>query len=139
LVGGLGGVLGAGGRTVGYTPARWIGEARLDPRYMEQRRTDGEDFTPVEVLRYWSDLMRDGLVGPHGPAGARLIVLGGGLRAACEAQMALALGVPVGRIESESVHLAQALDRPPWKDDRHLIRLPRDPEALRRFVGGVEG
>ena len=91
----------------------------------------------MEALRYWSDLLRDGLIGPGaGPGQVRFVMLGGGPHAACEAQIALALNIPVGWVEAESSDATRALHRHPRQENPLLSRIPHEAEAVRRFVAG---
>jgi hypothetical protein len=44
-------------RTVAYVPRKLPGDATLDRRYRDLRRTDADRFTPLEPLQAWVDLV----------------------------------------------------------------------------------
>src|SRR5262249_6318050 len=82
--------------SVGYAPGRLPKDVQLSVHYREQRPTSGEDFSPLEPLAYWGDVLVSGVP----VARVKLLAAGGGRITASECQMALALGVPVGVVDA---------------------------------------
>ncbi|MFC1660385.1 hypothetical protein ACFL3S_02815, partial [Gemmatimonadota bacterium] len=84
-------------RTVGYLPNSIPKDATRDTdkaRYQELRYTDGMEFTPLEPLQNWIDLLASGVT----PSQVRLLGIGGGAIAGAEYRIALALGARVGLV-----------------------------------------
>src|SRR5204863_10194786 len=93
LVGGISeGTKRPGLMSVGYHPELMRAGTSLDRRYTHLVSTDGHDFSPLEPLQMWTDLLAAGVQ----PASVRLIGIGGGRIAGIEYQLALALGAQVG-------------------------------------------
>jgi ppGpp synthetase/RelA/SpoT-type nucleotidyltranferase len=115
--------------TVGYLPAETPG-TEVDGRYRAHRRSDGRDFSPLEALLYWADVLGAGIR----PRDVRLLALGGDEVTRGECEMALALGARVGVIDTPAGDAlgAEAF----WeKDPPVLHRLPAEAGAVREFVG----
>jgi hypothetical protein len=130
LVGELQATCGETLRTIGYVPARVPPDVPLDVRYTECRRTMGTDFSPLEPLQYWADLLASGIPADQ----IRLLALGGGRIAASECLMALAFGVPVGVVEKGGSEASRYLAETPWALHPGLQRLRAEPGALVRFL-----
>jgi hypothetical protein len=98
---GISGIVGAIGRarreqvrTVGYLPRLIPPDATPDPDYDDLCTTEGEDFSPMEPLQNWIDLIVSGVA----PADVRVLGINGGRIAAAEYRIALALGATVGLV-----------------------------------------
>jgi hypothetical protein len=125
----------AGGRivSVGYVPAAVPDGVTVDrdpERYGELRSTDGADFSPLEPLQYWIDLVASGVR----PDEVRVLGIGGGSIAASEYQIALALGATVGVVAGSGGTASRILADPRWASSR-LIGLPADAQTVRSFLG----
>lgn len=117
--------------TIGYVPQLTTVDATIDRRYSEIRKTDGSDFSPLEVLDYWGDLIASGIA----PANVRLIGIEGGQVSAAEYRIALALGASVGIVEGSGYEAAKLLSDKDWHASPNLFPLPADPLTIRAFVG----
>ncbi|MEX2210528.1 MAG: hypothetical protein WD689_02010 [Gaiellaceae bacterium] len=118
-------------RAIGYLPASGLpADATVDDRYSELRRTDGTGFSALEPLQNWIDLITAGVA----PGDVRLIGINGGMIAATEYRLALALGARVALLEESGREAARLLPDPAWSGSPLLSRLPRDPSALRAFL-----
>ncbi len=112
--------------TVGYIPALIPPDVRIDNRYREQRQTVGHDFDAYGPLQYWADIITSGIA----PGQVTLLGIGGGIIAAAEYRMALALGARVVIVEGSGRSAARLLGDEEWNRSANLIRLPNDPKAL---------
>ncbi len=115
---------------VGYVPASVSGDVRIDARYDEVRSTSGDDFSPLEALQYWADVIASGI----DPSDVMMIGIGGGDIAAAEYRVALALGAHVGIIEGSGRAGSRLLADPRWASVSGLVGLPADPHTARAFV-----
>jgi ppGpp synthetase/RelA/SpoT-type nucleotidyltranferase len=117
--------------TIGYLPATIPSTERIDPRYREIRKTDGERFSAREPLRYWADILASGIR----PFEVRLVGISGGTISAAEYRIALMLGAKVGIIKDSGRAAAKLLVDKDWNGAENLIALPQDGATLRAFVG----
>ncbi len=118
---------------VGYLPKHLPRTSREDTyegRYASRFCSSGTDFTPMEPLQGWTDLVAAGV---H-PARVRVLVYAPGRIARVEAVMALALGARVGTIENAALPEERRFLDPSWKDNPNLVRLPMDAMTLRAFL-----
>lgn len=116
--------------TIGYVPRRFPSHVQMDERYGEIRYTDGEDFSPLEPLQYWTDLIASGIC----PCDVKLIGMSGGTIAANEYRMALALGARVAVIEDSGRAAARLLADDDWRDSPLLLHLPAESQIVSEFI-----
>lgn len=121
--------------SIGYLPSTLPPGAALDPRYREIRHTDGSDFSPLEPVQYWIDLIASNI----DPADVKVIGIGGGAIAAMEYRLALALGATVAIIQGSGREAGKLLADDEWSRTEGLIALPADGAILRAFVGSAKG
>lgn len=114
---------------IGYVPLHLPQDATEDDTYALVR-TDATDFTPLEPLQNWIDLIAAGV----DPADVRLLGINGGPVAASEYRLGLALGAQVAVVESSGRAVAELLPEMHWWQARNLLVLPDDPMAVRAFV-----
>jgi ppGpp synthetase/RelA/SpoT-type nucleotidyltranferase len=117
--------------TLGYVPRLTAVDATIDRRYSEIRKTDGSDFSPLEVVDYWGDLIASGII----PANIKLIGIDGRQVSAAEYRIALALGASVGIVEGSGYEAAKLLSDRDWHTSPNLFPLPADALTIRAFVG----
>jgi class 3 adenylate cyclase/tetratricopeptide (TPR) repeat protein len=120
--------------TIGYIPARNPDRVAADDdprRYREIRTTGGEDFTPIEPLQAWLDLLASGI------PSSRVKVLGidGGPIAGLELRIALALGASVGVIRESGREAEKIFRDTDWVAAPGLVALGSEGEALQAFLG----
>lgn len=133
LTGDLGQSLGDAIWTIGYVPVsnRDGVAADDDPtRYREIRVTEGDDFSPLEPLQGWIDVLASGVA----PAQARVLGIDGGPIAALEFRTALALGAPVGIIRDSGREAGKIFRDPDWLTAANLVPLEPSPDAIRGFL-----
>lgn len=117
--------------TIGYVPAAIPAPEQVDTRYHEIRKTDGEKFSVLEPLQYWTDILASGIP----PSEVKLIGINGGDISALEYRIALLLGAGVGIIEDSGRAAADLLADRDWNCSENLIILPHDGATLRAFIG----
>ena len=102
----------------------------IDPRYRQVRSTDGKDFSALEPLQYWIDLISSGT----SPAQVKLIGINGGKISAFEYRLALMLGARVAVIESSGREAAHLFKDPYWGNSKTLLQLSADKKEIESFV-----
>lgn len=124
---------GSGCRALGYTPASPLpDDAALHPEYDEQRSTDGQEFSELEPIQAWLDLMASGVR----PEDVRLIGMDGGTISAFEYRFGLALGASVALMEGGGRAARELLRDRFWGTREPLMELPTsDAQLARAFVG----
>ena len=116
--------------SIGYVPGALPAGAELDPHYQLVRATEGQDFSPLEPLQYWIDLIAAGV----DPAQVKLIGINGGKISAFEYRLALMLGASVGVIESSGREVARLFKDPDWSHSKTLWRLVADEKEIKTFI-----
>jgi len=125
----------SGGRILacGYLPRSLPLLVRPDEnlaRFAKLIPSAGTDFTPLEPLQGWTDLVAAGV----GPCRVKLLCYGGGQIARAECAAALALGARVGVVEDPVLPAERKFNNPEWQDHPNLLRLPLDSSTLRAFL-----
>jgi ppGpp synthetase/RelA/SpoT-type nucleotidyltranferase len=116
--------------TIGYVPRLTPAGTELDPRYRQHRMTEGQDFSALEPLQYWTDLIASGV----SPAQIKLLGISGGEISAFEFRLALMLGCSVGVIETSGREAARLFKDPDWRNSGTLQRISPDPRELEAFL-----
>jgi ppGpp synthetase/RelA/SpoT-type nucleotidyltranferase len=129
------GEMSAGIHTVGYLPETLSSvnvETDKDTRrYQQLRVTEGDDFSPLQPLQNWIDLLGSGI----DPADVKLIGINGGEIAAAEYRIGLALGAKVAIVGDSGREAARILDDEVWVGQPNLLAVPPDSATLRVFLG----
>jgi hypothetical protein len=115
-------------RVVGYVPKAKKGLA--DRRYGEIRFTDGDDFSPLEPLQYWIDIVASCVEVPR----IKLLGLNGGRISAFEFRLALSLGAQVAIVRDSGLEAEKILLDKDWNSLRNFVALPNDFRAIRLFL-----
>ena len=115
----------------GYLPSNLPRKVREDAaRYTRLVNVPGTDFSPLDALQAWTDLLAAGIE----PAKVRLLCYAPGDIARAECAIALALGVRVGVVVDQDLPLDRRFDAAPWEGCANLLLLPKDPMTFRAFV-----
>jgi ppGpp synthetase/RelA/SpoT-type nucleotidyltranferase len=117
--------------TLGYLPRMIQNNVDIDRRYAEIRSTDGKDFSALEVLQYWTDIIISGINLEQ----VKLLGLGGGLISGFEYRLALLLGASVGVLSESGDGVTRLLLDSDWNRSGTLLVLPLDAMTLRVFIG----
>ncbi|MGM0668319.1 MAG: RyR domain-containing protein [Gemmatimonadota bacterium] len=120
---------------IGYLPEGIPEGATKDDdpaRYQEIRTTPGRDFTPLEPLQGWIDLMASGVA----PDSVRVLGINGGAIAGAEYRIALALGARVGLMAGSGREAGRLVGDPDWAESEGLLELPADAATVGAFAGG---
>jgi hypothetical protein len=115
--------------SIGFVP-RNTAEAPVDDRYREIRYTPGADFSAMEPIQYWCDLIASGVL----PARVRLFGIDGGPISASEYKMALALGASVALLEGSGREAKTIRHNRQWRVSRGLLCVPVDPYVIEEFA-----
>jgi len=117
---------------VAYLPEPLPADSERHDGYREVHRTPGLEgnFSPLEPLQYWMDLLAAGLP----PARVKLFGINGGPLAGFEYQLALALGAKVAVLRDSGRAVKELIKDPDWCDAPHLALLPFDWASARAFV-----
>ena len=116
--------------TIGYVPMVPPPGAKIDPQYQQVRSTGGKDFSALEPLQYWIDIISAGI----SPAQVKLIGINGGEIAAFEYRLALMLGANIAVIESSGREAARLFKDPYWGNSERLLRLSATKKDLESFI-----
>ena len=118
--------------TIGYLPATVSGRQNAEPdrRFAEIRYTTGSDFSPLEPLQAWMDLLASGA----SPSKVKLIGINGGNVSAFEYRLALAVKATVGIVRDSGREADALLHDRDWITVPNLVALPADREAIRMFL-----
>ncbi len=90
----------------------------------------GSDFTPLEPLQGWTDIVAAGV----DPCRVKGLSYCGGKISQTECAVGLALGARVGVVEDPAIPQGRQFRDPGWQDHKSLIRLPMDAMTLRAFL-----
>jgi ppGpp synthetase/RelA/SpoT-type nucleotidyltranferase len=122
--------------TIGYVPQKLPFGTDLDKRYSEHRTTDDAQFTPMQPVKYWADILYAGI----NPASVKVLGLGGTSLSAFEYRLATTLGATVAILDE------QKLSRKLKNDDdiaaalTKMVALPIDHYTIRAYIGtGIPG
>jgi hypothetical protein len=77
---------------IAYLPRYMPAHAQPDTRHYRHIHTQGQDFSPLEPLQMWIDLLASGI----NPRQVKLLGIGGGTISAFEYRLAITLGAQVG-------------------------------------------
>jgi hypothetical protein len=114
---------------IGYVP-RDLTEAPVDDRYREIRYTPGAEFSAMEPIQYWCDLISSGVPPGH----VKVFGIDGGSISASEYKMALALGASVALLEGSGREAKKIRHNRQWRASRKLLCVPVDPFVIEEFV-----
>jgi hypothetical protein len=114
---------------IGYVP-RGVTNTPLDHRYNEIRLTPNSDFSAMEVIQYWCDLVASGV----SPSQVTVLGIDGGPISASEYKVALALGASVALLEGSGREAKKLRHNRRWRASRGLVCIPVDSYIIEEFV-----
>ncbi|ODS38084.1 MAG: hypothetical protein A7316_08550 [Candidatus Altiarchaeales archaeon WOR_SM1_86-2] len=120
-------------RTMGYLPKQLPEGVRSDSRYSEIRYTEGNDFSVLEPLQNWIDLIASGIM----PDQVKLLGINGGKITGAEYSIALALGASVAVVGESGRETGKLLRDHKWGASNMLIPLPSDAVVIKAFIGAA--
>ncbi len=115
-------------RAVAYLPKHTVQDT-LDHRYTHIA-TMGRDFSPLEPLQAWIDLLASGIF----PCQVKLLGIGGGAISAVEYRLALLLGSQVGIIAGSGREAETILGDAEWRTAGQPLPLLKDRMTIMAFV-----
>lgn len=110
-----------------YLPQKLPGSAVKSKAYDEFHETDANEFSVLEILAYWSDIILSGIR----PDEVILLGIDGGKIALLEYRIALSLGAKVCLLTSSGRAVSEILQDSARNNLSNLIRLPDDPQAAK--------
>jgi hypothetical protein len=114
---------------IGYVP-KDMTDTPVDDRYREIRHTPGAEFSAMEPIQYWCDLVSSGVPPGH----VKVFGIDGGAISASEYKMALALGASVALLEGSGREAKKIRHNRQWRASRKLLCVPVDPFVIEEFV-----
>jgi ppGpp synthetase/RelA/SpoT-type nucleotidyltranferase len=118
LVGELSGVYPDRICTIGYVTKYTPSHVTEDQRYTKLRRHEGTDFTALEPIQNWIDLVASGVR----PWQVKVLGINGGTIAAFEYRLALAMGARVGVLEDSGREAGTVIREAEWENIQGLAR-----------------
>jgi hypothetical protein len=115
-------------QTIGYVPQ--AKNSLIDNRYNEIRLTQNDNFSPLEPLQYWIDMISSGI----SPSKVKLLGINGGPISAFEYRLALALGSKVGIVKNSGLESDVLLNDANWNNLPELIALNLLHTEGKKFV-----
>lgn len=117
----------------GYLPRslpRGVDEEKNEARFAKCFSSPGTDFTPLDPLQGWTDLIASGI----DPRCVKLLSYCGGRISRIELKTALALGARAGLIQDPMIPKERQFNDPAWQTHPNLILLPKDAMTFRAFI-----
>jgi len=115
---------------IAYLPENMPDNAVKSSAYDRFYKTDSGDFSALDILVCWADLINDGI----NPADVILIGIDGGEIATLEYRIALSLGAKVGLVLNSGRAVSNFLQEKTWKNHPNLLQLPKDPLTVWALV-----
>jgi len=116
-------------KTIGYIPKDLPSHVKIDIRYSNIHQTIGTDFSFLEALQYWTDIVLNEIA----ISDIKLLGIGGGKISAFEYRLALIFGAYVGILEKIVGSGLKLLQDPSWQNE-NLINIENKSEAIRNFL-----
>jgi ppGpp synthetase/RelA/SpoT-type nucleotidyltranferase len=116
--------------TIGYAPARLPEGTEIDSQYRQVRKTGGQNFSALESLQSWVDIIASAIV----PSQVKLLGINGGKISAFEYRLALMLGASVGVIANSGREADCLFKDPYWGNSVNLRRLSADQKEIEAFI-----
>ena len=115
-------------RTVGYFPKSQID--LVDKRFCEIRFTESKNFSPMEPLQYWIDIITSDIKADS----VKLLGINGGKISAIEYRLATALGARVVIMKGSGMEADKMLLDKKWTNSKNLISMPSELKKLQTFM-----
>ncbi|MFX0144418.1 MAG: hypothetical protein ACFE9C_10100, partial [Candidatus Hodarchaeota archaeon] len=116
-------------KTIGYIPKNLPSHVKIDIRYSNIHQTNGTDFSFLEALQYWTDI----LLNEISINNIKLLGIGGGKISAFEYRLALIFGAKVGILEKITGSGLKLLQDSSWQNE-NLINVENNSEAIKDFL-----
>jgi hypothetical protein len=113
-----------------YLPAKIPVSTTRSDDYDFIYETKSEDFSPLELLCYWTDIVLGGIL----PEQVLLIGINGGAISKIEFQMALTLGAKVALISDSGRAADQILRDPAWNNFPGLTALSGNTKSISNWI-----
>ena len=115
---------------IAYLPCAMPAHSQIDTRYCRHIYTQGQDFSSLEPLQMWIDLLASDI----DPRQVKLLGIGGGDIASLEYRLATVLGAQVGIVQDSGREADSFLNDPKWNTADSLVSLPKDRMSVKVFI-----
>ncbi|TET00621.1 MAG: hypothetical protein E3J90_03870 [Promethearchaeota archaeon] len=116
-------------KTVGYIPKNFPKDVRVDERFLKIHETNGNDFSFLEALHYWTDIVLNEIT----ISKIKLLGIGGGKISAFEYRLALVFGAFVGILEKIGGSSTELLQDTTWKCE-NLTNVENNSDPIKKFL-----
>ncbi|MGQ4876150.1 MAG: hypothetical protein ACP6IY_18950 [Promethearchaeia archaeon] len=113
---------------IGYIPEKIPYNVEIDNRYDEIRKTKGNDFSILECLAYWYDMMHSGI----SPDKVKLIGINGGKISSLEFRIAIIFGAQVGILKESGGAATELIRDKWWFEINDFSEFVRNKEKIKR-------
>jgi len=115
----------------GYVPGKLPQATVLEEeRHINIIRTSGKDFSPLEPIQYWIDILASGI----DPQSVKIVGVGGGAISEFEYRLGVSLGARVALFAESGRAANQMLNDEYWSASKDLFSLSNYPISLRVFL-----
>jgi hypothetical protein len=115
-------------RTVGYFPkTQWN---LVDKRFCEIRFTESKNFSPMDALQYWIDIIASGIKADS----VKLLGINGGKISAIEYRIAIAFGAQVAIIEESGLEADKLILDKKWSTPKNLVLMTANSNKIQAFI-----
>ena len=115
-------------RTVGYFPKAQ--QDLVDKRFCEIRLIESKNFSPMEPLQYWIDIIALGFKANS----VKLLGINGGKISAIEYRIAIAFGAKVAIIKGSGMEADKILLDKKWSSSKDLVPMTTDSNKIQVFI-----
>jgi hypothetical protein len=115
---------------VGYLPFDLPKPEERHPGYEFFRTSDCSDFTILDPLQAWADLLASGL----DPKAVRVLGINGGMISAFEYRLGIISGAIVGIVENSGRSATLMGNDDLWAQKDNLVKLSAEPDSIREFI-----
>lgn len=117
-------------KLIGYAPCEIPEGVKYDEmNYTQILQTTGHDFSELEAIQYWTDLIYYGI----DPVNVRLLGIGGGPISRFEYELALCMGAKVALLDNSSHAVHDITNDSYWAKVPNLLNIPHDVMTVVAF------
>ena len=117
-------------KTIGYVPKKLPKNISIDKRYDEIRYTDGADFSPLEPLQYWIDIIGSNI----SPSDVKILGTNHGKISDLEYKIALAFGAQVAIADGYNYISKKDLNEYDLFKSKNFIKIPTDKMTYWKYI-----
>lgn len=119
---------------VGYHPSRLATNCEIDRRYDYLIPTPGNDFSLLDTLQAWIDILAAGIPIEN----IKILAINGGDISLGECYLGVAFGAQTGVIQNSGRSADAILSNPAWRSHKNLLAIPNDLHTIGAFINQGE-